>query len=147
MASTSAASERAREIFLSGYNCAQAVVGSHAAALGLDTDIALKAACAFGAGMARQQEICGAVSGGLLVLGLRSGRGKNETRDKTEDTYVKARSFMEKFKASHGSLCCRDLVACDLRTPEGQAYYKAHDLLHQTCEKCVITASTLVGSD
>ena len=56
----------ARQKFLAGYNCAQAVLFSFCDDLGFDKDTALRLACGFGAGMARKQEVCGAVAGGIL---------------------------------------------------------------------------------
>jgi len=69
-------SDRATEMFLSGYNCAQSVLWSFSDEVRLDPDTALRIACGFGAGMARRQEVCGAVTGGIMVLGLRLGRGE-----------------------------------------------------------------------
>jgi C_GCAxxG_C_C family probable redox protein len=67
--------------FLSGYNCAQAVLDAFRDEASLDEDLALKMATGLGAGMGRKQEVCGAVTGGVLVLGLRHGRGSAPLRD------------------------------------------------------------------
>jgi C_GCAxxG_C_C family probable redox protein len=69
--------------FLSGYNCAQAVLDAFRDETGLDEDLALKIATGLGAGMGRKQEVCGAVTGGILVLGLRHGRGRADDRSAT----------------------------------------------------------------
>ena len=68
-------SDIAVEKFLAGYNCAQAVLYPFCEDLGLDKDIALKLACGLGAGMARKQEVCGAITGGIVTLGFKHGRG------------------------------------------------------------------------
>ncbi len=131
-------SEVATEKFLAGYNCAQAVLYAYCDDLNLEKDTALKLACGLGAGMARRGEVCGAVTGGILVLGLKFGRGERDDRSATEQTYAKAEDLMARFEQRHGSCLCRQLLrGCDLRTVEGQRYFKEHDLLHETCVRCV----------
>jgi C_GCAxxG_C_C family probable redox protein len=139
--------EIARNRFLSGYNCAQSVIEAFSADLGLDRETALKLATGFGAGIARRGEVCGAVSGGILVLGLKYGRGSTQDRSATETTYQKTLELMQKFEQRHGSCQCRVLTeGCDLRTPQGQAFFKEQDLLHKTCVKCVETVCETVGT-
>jgi len=134
----------ALERFLAGYNCAQAVLFSFCDDLAFDKDVALKLACGFGAGMARKQEVCGAVAGGILAIGLKHGRGEGQDRAPTEATYGKVRDLMSRFEARHGACICRTLLkGCDLNTPEGQRYFKENDLLHKTCAECV---RTVVGA-
>ena len=133
-------SEVAVEKFLAGYNCAQAVLYAYGPDLGLDGETALKVATGLGAGMGRRGEVCGAVTGGILVLGLKYGRGGQQDRSATEQTYQKTLELMSRFEQRHGSCFCRVLLdGCDLRTPEGQQYFKDHDLLHKTCAGCVQT--------
>jgi C_GCAxxG_C_C family probable redox protein len=131
-------SEVAMERFLAGYNCAQSVLFAHAPELGLDCETALKVACGLGAGMARRGEVCGAVTGGILAIGLKHGRGGQDDRSATERTYQKTLELMTRFEQRHGSCWCRKLLdGCDLRTAEGQQHFKEHDLLHKTCLGCV----------
>jgi C_GCAxxG_C_C family probable redox protein len=106
----------------------------------LDGETALKVATGLGAGMARRGEVCGALTGGILVLGLKYGRGGQQARSATEETYQKTLELMARFEKKHGSCLCRVLVeGCDLRTAEGQQFFKEHDLLHKTCVGCVQT--------
>lgn len=134
------------EKFLSGYNCAQAVLYSSAENVGIDRDTALRVACGFGAGLGRAQDVCGAVSGGVMALGMKYGRGEGDDKSRTEDTYRRTREFLAQFKRRHGSIICRDLIGCDLQSPEGQQLFKDKNLLRETCAKCVQTASELVAS-
>ena len=139
-------SEAAAEKFLSGYNCAQAVLYAYGSDLGLDSERALKVATGLGAGMARRGEVCGAVTGGILAIGLRYGRGGRQDRSATEQTYQKTRELMARFEKRHGSCLCRVLLGgCDLGTAEGQAYFKEHDLLHKTCVGCVQSVVEALG--
>jgi len=131
-------SEAAMEKFMAGYNCAQAVLYAYGPGLGLDGEMSLKVATGLGAGMARRGEVCGAVTGGILALGLKYGRGARQDRSATEETYRKTQELMARFEARHGSCLCRVLLeGCDLRTAEGQQFFKEHDLLHKTCVGCV----------
>ena len=132
--------EIATEKFLDGYNCAQAVLYSFCEDLGFDKNTALKLACGFGAGMAREQEVCGAITGGIIALGLQHGRGEAQDSTPTEETYRKVRELMSQFESKHGSCICRNLLnGCDLQTPAGQQYFKENDLLNKTCKNCVQT--------
>ena len=131
--------------FVQGYNCAQAVFCSFSDRLGLPPDSTLKTACAFGAGMGRKGEVCGAVSGALMVLGLWFGRGEKEDRTATETTYAKAREFFMRFEAMHGTSRCRDLLdGCDLATTEGQQTFFNRDYFNAICRPCVRDAVEIV---
>ena len=133
-------SDVAVQKLLVGYNCAQAILYSFCDDLGLDRDTALKLSCGFGAGMARRQEVCGAVTGGILALGLRHGRGERQDKSHTEETYRKVRELTAQFESAHGSCICLTLLqGCDLNTPAGQQSFKQNDLLNQTCKRCVQT--------
>jgi C_GCAxxG_C_C family probable redox protein len=132
--------------FLAGYNCAQAVLFANCDGLQFDQNLALKLATGLGAGMAREGEVCGAVTGGILALSLKYGRTEGDDRAKTEDTYARTQAFLAHFKARHGSVVCRELTNGDLRTAEGQKFFKENDLLHRTCAGCVRTASELIAA-
>lgn len=138
-------SDMAAEKFLSGYNCAQSVLWSFAEDLRLHPETALKIACGFGAGMARRQEVCGAVTGGIMVLGLRHGRGQMEDRTATEATYTQTQELIRRFEARHGTCNCRQpLEGCDLATEEGRRIFKERDLLNRTCKACVRAVVTIL---
>jgi C_GCAxxG_C_C family probable redox protein len=133
-------SEVAVEKMMAGYNCAQSVLFAYGPDLGLDGETSLKVATGLGAGMARRGEVCGAVTGGILALGLKYGRGTRQDRAATEETYRKTQDLMARFEKRHGSCLCRVLLeGCDLGTEEGQRQFKERDLLHKTCLGCVRT--------
>jgi C_GCAxxG_C_C family probable redox protein len=131
-------SEQAAAKFVSGFNCAQSVLFSFCDDLSLDKDEALKIACGFGGGMGRKEEVCGAVSGGIMVIGAKYGRGENDERKATEITYAKIRELMNQFAQRHGTYICRELLnGCELTTEEGQKTYLANEYFHKVCKPCV----------
>ncbi len=131
-------SERAVAKFMEGYNCAQSDLFSYCEDLGLDKDTALKLACGFGAGMGRKEEVCGAVSGGIMVIGAKYGRGENEDKETTYSAYEKIRELMNQFSQRHGTYICRQLLnGCELTKKEGQAIYKANEYFNKVCKPCV----------
>jgi len=124
--------------FSQGFNCAQSVFSSFCEDLGINRDTALKVACGFGGGMGRTEEVCGAVTGGIMVIGAKYGRVENDDRRATEVTYAKTRELMDSFAAKHGTFICRKLLNdCELTTAEGQKQFKEQDLLNKTCKPCV----------
>jgi C_GCAxxG_C_C family probable redox protein len=131
-------SEIAVRKLLEGYNCSQSILYSFCDGFGFDRNMALKLSCGFGAGMGRKGEVCGAVTGGIIVLGLKYGRGENDGVDFKELTYSKTHELMERFSERHGTFLCRKLLnGCDLITEKGQQYFKENDLLNYTCKICV----------
>ncbi|MFH0977608.1 MAG: C-GCAxxG-C-C family protein [Spirochaetota bacterium] len=134
-------SDIAVQKFNEGYNCSQSVLFSFCDDLKLDKDIALKLACGFGAGMGRKQEVCGAVTGGIMVLGAKFGRGEKEDISSTEKTYPKVREFMDKFAKKNGSFVCGCLLnECELLSEEGQKCFRENSLRNKVCIPCVQSA-------
>ncbi|OGV60762.1 MAG: hypothetical protein A2283_14660 [Lentisphaerae bacterium RIFOXYA12_FULL_48_11] len=104
----------------------------------------MKIACGFGAGMVRRQEICGAVAGRILVLGLKYGRGEGQDRAATEETCAKTQELMRCFEVRHGTCnCCQLLGECDFSTEEGRNLFKEKDLLNRICKLCGKNCQTL----
>ena len=115
--------KKAIELFKSGYNCAQAVFMAFADELGLDVETAAKLSCGLGGGVGRSREVCGAVTGATLVIGMRHGSDK-------DIVYPEVQKFIEAFKKETSSIVCRELLEgtgasaggmAEKRTPE---YYK-----------------------
>lgn len=112
----------------------------------MDGETALKVATGLGGGLGRRGEVCGAVTGGILALGLKYGRGGQQDRSVTEQAYQKTQELMAAFERVHGSCTCRTLLGgCDLQTPEGQRFFRENDLIHKTCAKCVQTVGEIVA--
>lgn len=88
--------------------------------------------------MGREEEVCGAVTGGIIVIGSKFGRGEKDDCTATELTYSKTRELMERFSAKHGTFICRKLLnGCELTTEEGQKQFKENEFLKNICVPCV----------
>jgi C_GCAxxG_C_C family probable redox protein len=129
--------------FNSGFNCSQAVLSTYCEQLGLDKETALKISCPFGAGMGRMAETCGAVTGAFMLIGLKHGKYLSDDAFSKEKTYHLVQEFTDKFKAIYGSIKCKDLLGCDMSTPEGAKYAKENGLWDTLCPKFVYDASKL----
>ena len=102
--------------FARGFNCAQSIFSAFAERFGVSSELALRLSAPFGAGLARQGEVCGALSGALMILGLQYGRDRPNDK---EDIYQLAHEFIYQFQQRHGAILCRELLGHDISTPEG----------------------------
>ena len=102
-------SEKAKELFKSGCNCSQAVLGVFCEEMGLDFETALKIASSFGGGMGRMREVCGTVSGMFMAAGLGLYPNNATNQDKNEH-YKRIQELAQKFKDENGSIICRELL-------------------------------------
>ena len=100
-------SEKAKELFKSGYNCSQSVLGVFCEELGMDFETAMKISSSFGGGMGRMREVCGTVSGMFMAAGLMFGSA--DTSAKAE-LYKKIQDLAARFKEQNGSIICRELL-------------------------------------
>ena len=135
--------EKAVERFNNGFNCSQAVFGSYSEQFGLDCDRAFKVATGFGGGM-RMGETCGAVTGVFMVLGLKYGNTTAQNQQAKEKTYEKIEEFTTRFKARHGSVMCRELLGCDISTPEGRKKAQDNGLFSTICPEMVKNAAEIL---
>ena len=121
--------ERAKELFKSGYNCSQAVLGVFCEELGLDFETAMKLASSFGAGMGRMREVCGTVSGMFMAAGLAFANASDSPTEKGEH-YKLIQELAKRFKDKNGSIICRELLQGIDTTagvnpePRTERYYK-----------------------
>ncbi len=136
--------EKAVSCFGEGFMCSQALLTAYADQFGLDRETALKVSAAFGGGMGRMGETCGAVTGAFMVIGLKYGRTTVQDTRSHEKTNRLVREFVDRFKALNGSIVCRELLGCDLSTPEGQKTFIDKKLRDTLCTKFVGDAAEIV---
>ena len=124
--------DEACNLFEDGYVCSQAVFGVFCEEFGLSKNDAFKIGACFGSGM-RQAEVCGACTGALMAIGLKYGEDK-ETCNRLSNR------FFEEFAKENGSFICRNLLECDISTPEGVKYALDNNLFKEFCPKMVASA-------
>jgi C_GCAxxG_C_C family probable redox protein len=129
--------------FAQGLNCSQAVFSAYAAQLGLDEPTAMKIAAGFGGGMGRMAETCGAVTGAFMVLGLRFGTTSTDRAEK-EAMVARIRDFVGRFKTRNSAIACRELLGCDISTPQGQQEARDKGLFTTLCPKFVRDACEIL---
>ena len=135
--------EKGESYFKQGFNCAQAVALAFSDKIGLDENSIAKLISPFGGGFGRMREVCGAVSGMLVVLGFVEGNGLDSNDDKKKALYQKVQTLMNQFKEKNGTYICRELLALPEHnsepTPEKRTgnYYKKRPcalLVGDACE-------------
>ncbi|MBN1453503.1 MAG: C_GCAxxG_C_C family protein [Anaerolineales bacterium] len=134
--------QSAQDRFAQGFNCSQSVFSAYASQLGIDDQAALKLASPFGGGVAHQGDVCGAVTGALMALGLDRGNATLEAKD---ETYRIAEKFIERFKERHGTILCRQLIGHDISTPEGLQNARGQNVFKSICPGLVKDATELVA--
>ena len=102
--------QKAKDLFHSGYNCAQAVVLAYDDVIDVDRAVLAQMSAPFGGGMGRLREVCGAVSGAVTVISLITGLD-TLVPDEKKELYALERQVAERFKERAGSYICRDLIA------------------------------------
>jgi C_GCAxxG_C_C family probable redox protein len=137
--------EDAVSFFKEGFNCSQSVFASHASEFGLSREVALKISTSFGGGMARMGKTCGAVTGAFMVIGLKHGRTSAQDEQTRDRNYEIVREFVKRFKARNGSIVCRELLDCDLSTPEGLKLAQDNNLFENVCPKFVSDAADILA--
>jgi C_GCAxxG_C_C family probable redox protein len=130
--------------FKDGFSCSQAVFATYAVDMGMDREKALKIAQAFGGGMGGMGEMCGAVTGAFMVIGLKYGRTRADDDEAKFKTYALVQEFTKRFKARHGTIVCRELLGCDIGTPEGHRIAKEEKLFSTLCPKFVQDAAEII---
>ncbi len=104
---------------------------------GLDREKALRVAGAFGAGIGRMGETCGAVTGAFIVIGLKHGKTTADDDEAREKTYELVKKFTTLFKDRDRSILCRELLGHDLSTQEGRDAVFEKNLFITLCPRFV----------
>lgn len=116
-----------------------------ASEFGLPDETALKIAAPFGGGMGRMGEVCGAVTGAFMVIGLKYG-GTTTDSEAKKRAYDPVREFSGQFKARHGSIRCRELLGLDIGTAEGLQQAREQDLITSICLKLARDSVEILSS-
>jgi C_GCAxxG_C_C family probable redox protein len=135
---------RAADCFEEGFSCSQAVLCAYASQFGLDRELALRLSGAFGGGMARMGATCGAVTGAMMVIGLKYGKIKPGDDEAKENTYALVQEFVDRFRQRNGSILCRELLGYDISTPGGREQIEETGVSATRCPALVRDAAEIV---
>lgn len=126
--------QRSKDLFDSGFYCAESVLMAVAEERGADCKFVPRIATGLCSGLARTGGLCGAVGGAILALGLAAGRDLAE--ESVDPVYELVREVLDGFKSRFGSTTCVGLTGCDLGTDEGQRQFLERKQ-HESCTKYV----------
>ena len=133
---------KAAELFVNGYNCAQSVAMAFSDVTGLDEKTSARLVSAFGGGMGRLREVCGAVSGMFFVLSVLYGYDSPDDVQKKR-VYTDVQALAEKFRKENGSIICREILnnppSDPNPSPRTAEYYRV-----RPCARMVYTAAQLM---
>lgn len=144
--------QMAMDNFKAGYNCAQSVILAFSDLLPIESNDLARLASPFGGGIGRMREVCGAVSGMIMVQGLLLGYSSPAASDEKKDVYAKTRLLSEEYKQQNGSIICRELLLgvphLDGGTPEqrSEEYYKKRPCAELVYNAAEIVAEHLINS-
>lgn len=136
-------STRAAEYFLAGHNCAQSVTMAFADLIGMDEKAAARLSSPFGGGMGRMREVCGAVSGMLMVLGILYGYDTPNDDVAKGELYSQVQQLAGSFREQVGTIICGQILdnppSDPNPTPRTEAYYK-----ERPCARMVMIAAEIM---
>lgn len=135
--------EKAAELFLEGYNCAQAVAVAFCDVTELSEELSAKMASSFGGGMARMREVCGAVSGMAMVAGILYGYDGPETGEPKRAHYARIQELAAKFREETGSIVCREILK-NPPTDPNPSPRTAEYYAKRPCARMVYTAAKIL---
>lgn len=135
--------QQAKEYFGKGFNCAQAVIGVYCQELGLSMDIAMTLSTGFGGGM-RCGKACGAVTGALMVIGLKHGFGADVDIKAKEITNTLVVEFQKQFIQKNNSMVCKDILGYDLSKVDEMEIIKNKNLFNTVCPDMVESAVVIL---
>jgi C_GCAxxG_C_C family probable redox protein len=140
--------KQAVTFFEDAFNCSQSVFMAYSEIYGIGPEMASKLATSFGGGMGRLREVCGAVSGMFLVLGMQYPFTDTKDKVSKNKNYKAVQRTANEFKSVMGSYICADLLKLkhEPQNPESsernEAYYKT-----RPCVQCVSLAAEIVGKE
>lgn len=124
--------EKAVNLFLEGYNCSQSVFVAFADLYGLDRETALKLSASFGGGMGRMREVCGTVSGMLMVAGMETGAVEGKDIQGKKRNYDIVQALAGEFRKRNGSIYCKELLGLVPKAADMEKDARAEDVPSQT---------------
>ena len=138
--------DKALSFFSHGHNCSQAILKVYGPEYRIDEDLSYKIASVLGGGIARTGNTCGAVTGALMVIGLRYRNSDIEDQENRDLTYEIGKEFIDKFESINGTIKCKDLLGCDISTPEGYEKATSNNVFNDLCPKFVKDSAEILNT-
>ncbi len=123
--------QKAMENHKKGYNCCQAVACAYADLVGVDEETMFRVAEGFGAGMGGLEGVCGAISGAVMLAGLKTSTGNLENPNSKGKTYLESKEILERFKEKNQSIICKELKGIETKK------------ILRTCAGCIQDAAQI----
>ncbi|UCH31367.1 MAG: C_GCAxxG_C_C family protein [Candidatus Bathyarchaeota archaeon] len=124
--------EKAVSCFKKGFNCAQCVLVTMQEFWKIEHPLEPKAASAFGGGIGMRGSLCGALTGGIIAIGLKFGSNEPKSIER-EEAYMLASKFYTRFEKESGSLFCRDLIGINLTNPKELETARKSNIFQSKC--------------
>jgi len=129
--------EEALNLFAKGFNCSQSVSSVFAEKLNIDKETIIKAAGGFGGGIGSSGNMCGAVTGGIIAIGLKYSSVNSEDTEAKKHVRELAKDFMKSFAGQFGSVDCKQILGYDFSKPEEFEYVHNNNVTRQVCPKFI----------
>ncbi len=136
--------EQAVAFYQQGYTCTQSILASFGRRYDLQQDLAFRLGEPFGAGTSCTGDMCGAVTGAILVLGLQYGSALSSDDTARLYTYQRVHDLIRCFQGIHGSIQCTDLLGYNLSDPEQFQTVCEKGLFNQLCPIFVHDAAQIL---
>lgn len=141
--------EKGLERHASGFGCAQCVASVFAEELGISEVTAQKIALGFGGGLGRSGEVCGALSGGIMVLGMKNGVSNMDgeaNKAAKEKVYSLDQELIRRFKERTGAIRCNDILGFDMNDADARKEATEKGVFATRCNGCIKDSIEIVES-
>lgn len=136
--------KEAKRQFEKGFSCAPAVLSTYSEQLGLGKELALKIACGFGGGIGRMGRTCGAVTGAVMLIGLKHGQADADDAKSGQETRKLVKEFVDRFTALYDSIECRELIGYDLSNSRELKSARESGVFQSKCAGFVYDAARIL---
>jgi C_GCAxxG_C_C family probable redox protein len=136
-------SEKAAKLFLEGYNCSQSVLLAMFEHWGGKSELVPKIGTGFGGGIGRCGSVCGALTGGIMALGIKYGTNE-PSAERRLPAYEISRKFLEQFKKRNRGIFCKELIGYTLSNPDEYEKARKENVFQKKCVEYVKNAVTVL---
>ncbi len=136
--------EIALNYFNGSYNCSQSILATYCESFDIKREQAFRIACPFGGGLAHTGNTCGAVTGALMVIGLKFGTDEKTDINAKEKTYAVSIKFLNDFKERHSTTKCIELIKHDISSEKGMNEARIDKVFSRLCPNYITTAVELL---